>query len=236
MSQLTRTLKRGWVVLREEGPVEFLSRAREYARRIDVSTSGITVSYQTGTRVDFEERWQLLEEQVSGSQGTVLDIGCAEGHLTARFAERGFLSLGIERQSHTVAAARKSNADQPNLGFLKYEIDPDSIDSLPSVDVILLLTVYHHWVREFGWEDAEAMLRSLGENCELLFFEIPNHKMDRPALPDEPDEPVEPVEYYETLFETIFEDEPTIEFLGETDYKGEDRQDLIYALEFDSSA
>lgn len=232
MNQLLATLKRGLVVLREEGPIEFGRRAREYLRRVDVSSDGITVSYQTGTRVDFEDRWKLLETQLEDDK-SVLDIGCAEGHLTARFAKNGLLSIGIERQTHTVAAARKSNAKQPNLGFLEYEITPETIDSIPSVDVILLLAVYHHWDREFGWEAADEMLRTLGSKCDRLLFEIPERQMDRPPVSDRSFDTNESlIEYYTLLLQSVYSDEVEVEFLDRTDYKGGERDDLIFAIDF----
>lgn len=144
MGQLKQTVKRGWQVLRDEGPIQFLSNTKEYLERLRITRSGIEISYQTGTRVDFEDRWDIFSSEIDFNAGSLLDIGCAEGYLTARFAERGLMSIGIERQAHTVSAARKSHDDQPNLGFLQYEINPDSIDTIPNVEVILLLAVYHH--------------------------------------------------------------------------------------------
>lgn len=231
MSQLLQTLKRGWTVLREEGPVSFTSRARVYFRRVELSTSGIEVSYQTGTRVDFEERLALLNEAIPEHADSLLDLGCAEGHLTAEFADCGLFSIGVERQAHVVASARRSNADHANLGFLQYEVTPETIDTLPAFDVVFLLTVYHHWVNEFGWEDAESMLRSLGSTCETLVFENPDREVDRPPL--EEYEGDDTAEYFTAYFETVFDGDVTVEFLGRTDYKGEERDDILAVLHFE---
>lgn len=231
MSQLLQTLKRGWTVLREEGPISFVRRAREYFRRVDISTSGIGVSYQTGTRVDFEERLALLDEAVSEDADSLLDLGCAEGHLTAEFADRGLFSIGVERQAHVVASARRSNADHANLGFLQYEITPETIDTLPQFDVVFLLTVYHHWVNEFGWETAESMLRSLGSTCDTLVFENPDRPVNRPAL--EGNDGDDTAAYFIAYFETVFNGDVTVEVLGRTEYKGEERDDILLAVHFD---
>jgi SAM-dependent methyltransferase len=234
MSQLLQTLKRGWTVLREEGPGSFMSRAREYHQRIEISTSGIEVSYQTGTRVDFEERLALLDEAIPEHADSLLDLGCAEGHLTAEFADRGLFSIGVERQAHVVVSARRSNADHPNLGFLQYEVTPETIDTLPQFDVVFLLTVYHHWVNEFGWEAAESTLRSLGSTCDTLVFENPDRPVDRPAL-DGVDgvDGEDTAAYFTAYFETVFDGDVTVEFLGRTDYKGEGRDDILLAVHFD---
>jgi len=229
MSQLLQTLKRGWTVLREEGPVSFVRRSREYLRRVEISTSGIGVSYQTGTRVDFEERLVLLDEAVPEDADSLLDLGCAEGHLTAEFADRGLFSIGVERQAHVVASARRSNADHANLGFLQYEVTPETINTLPQFDVVFLLTVYHHWVNEFGWETAESMLRSLGFTCEMLVFENPDRELDRPPL--ERYDGDDTVEYYTAYFKTVFDEDVTVEILGRTDYKGDERDDILCAVD-----
>lgn len=217
--------------MRDEGPVDFAKNTREYLRRVDVSKEGIDVSYQTGTRVDFEDRWNLLRARIDEDDSTLLDIGCAEGHLTARFAELGLLSIGIERQTHTVVNARASHRERPNLGFLRYAVTPETIDSLPAVDVVLLLTVYHHWVAEFGWEAAEEMLRSLESTCGKLFLEMPAREMDRPPLSEYSGDSI--VDYYAAFLESVFDGDVAVEYLGATDYKGGDREDVLFAVEFE---
>jgi len=229
MSQLVRILGRGWTVLREHGLVSFVWRAREYLRRVKISASGIEVSYQTGTRIDFEERLKLLEEAVPKHASSLLDLGCAEGHLTAEFADRGLFSIGIERQAHVVASARKSNADHPNLGFLEFEVTSETIDTLPYFDVVFLLTVYHHWVNEFGWETAENMLRIVGSKCETLVFEHPDTTVDRPAI--EGVDEVDTERYFKSYFAELFENEVVVKVLGLTDYKGGQRQDIICVID-----
>jgi len=231
MNTFIRAFKQGWSILREDGFSQFLYSTSEYLKRVNVSKDGITVSYQTGTRVDFEHRWELLRERITGADQSLLDIGCAEGHLTARFAELSLMSIGIERQSHTVSSARQSNRAVSNLGFLQYEITPESVHSLPTVDVVLLLTVYHHWVREYGWEQAEAMLRSLRGKCNKLFFEMPDQEIDRPPIPGYSGEGA--VDYYSAYLDEIYDGDAEIDFLGSTDYKGETRSDLIFAVSFE---
>lgn len=218
-------------MLREEGPATFATNAREYLRRVDVSRDGVAVSYQTGTRVDFEQRWRLLRDRIDDADSSLLDIGCAEGQLTARFADMGLLSIGIERQTHTVAAARASNGGRSNIGFLRYDVTPETIDSLPAVDVVALLTVYHHWVAEFGWEAAEEMLRSLASTCEKLFLEMPARRMERPPLPDDAGDSI--VGYYTAFLEGVFDRAVDVEYLGATDYTGGARSDVLFAVEFE---
>lgn len=226
MQQIRRLVGRAVRILRTDGPVAFVRDATEYLKRLNVGGDGPTVSYQHGTRVDFERRWELLCDRVERTDGTLLDIGCAEGHLTARFADLGLMAIGIERRAHTVATARRGNADRSNLGFLQYEVTPETVRSLPSVDIVLLLTVYHHWVSEYGREAAEEMLRTLGERCTTLVVEVPDRQIE-----GAPEEEADLGAYYRAYFERVYDGAVTVDHLGTTAYKGGDRSDLLFALD-----
>lgn len=203
---MTNEIKRGLQVLREDGPLSLAHRAREYAARYELTRNGIEKSYQTGTRVDFEERVDLILSQLD-SQDTLLDIGCAEGDFTATFARGGMVTIGIERQNHVVTNARRRHRGIPNVGFIEFEVTPESIGRLPDADVVLLLAVYHHWNREFDGE-SQQMLQVLVNSSEKVFFEIPDNDMD-----DE------------------WKDVGDVTFLGRTEYKGGDRDDLLFLIE-----
>lgn len=62
-------------------------------------------------------------------------------------------------------------------GFIKFQVNPDTINQIPTFDVVSLLTVYHHWCREFGWDESEEMLRTLTSGANKLFFEIPDEQI-----------------------------------------------------------
>mgnify|MGYP000501251351 CR=1 FL=1 len=232
MGQLGKVLRRSWTIFRSEGPRQLVSSAKEYLKRVSITRNGIQVSYQTGTRVDFERRWELLSQQIDSNDNSILDIGCAEGELTARFAADGLFSIGIERRAHTVSTARALHQDRQNIGFIQYEMTPKTVGSIPSVDVILLLTVYHHWLREFGWEDAEEMLAVLSENCQKLIIEVPQRKPNRPQMDLEADTVAE---YYGSYLETILPGNPSVTFLSTTAYKGKNRDDIIYLIDCEST-
>ena len=232
MARLLKMIQRGWRVLRDNGPRTFLANTREYLKRLSITRNGIKVSYQTGTRVDFEDRWDLLSPHVESEDASLLDIGCAEGELTTRFATKGLLSIGIERRAHTVAAARSNVGDKPNVGFVQSEITPETINSLPRTDVVLLLTVYHHWISEFGWEDAEAMLRTVGAGSEKLILEVPRREPNRPAIEAEELESIE--QYYRRYLEVVFDGDASVEHLGTTSYQGDERKDVIYLIDCSS--
>lgn len=205
---MTSELRRGLQVLREEGPITLVSRARQYAARYELTRDGIEKSYQTGTRVDFGERLSMIISELDGSDHTLLDIGCAEGDFTASLADN-MISFGIERQHHVVSSARRRHKGVPNVGFLQFEVTPETVDRLPNTDVVLLLAVYHHWVREFGEEQSNEMLQKVVDSSEKVFFEIPDNRLDG--------------------WKTAIEGD--VRLLGRVDYKGGNRDDLLYVIQ-----
>jgi SAM-dependent methyltransferase len=95
--------------------------------------------------------------------GSVLDIGCNEGLITNHFSELGKFAVGIDispffartilRQLHA--------AKVPAFGTLK--LTPESVRTLPTFDMMLVLSVHHWWVKEYGDRVAQDMVKSLIE-------------------------------------------------------------------------
>jgi hypothetical protein len=62
---------------------------------------------------------------------------------------------------------------------------------LPHTDVVLLLSVWHHWVKVYGFESATQILSGLWERCnKVLFFETGENEMPAdfglPSMGDSP--------------------------------------------------
>lgn len=73
------------------------------------------------------------------------------------------------------------------------------------------------------------MLRTLGERCEMLLIEIPGQEPEEHRI----DESVDSLdEYYRLYLESVFKDQTEVNFLDATDYKGGERDELIYSVEF----
>lgn len=62
--------------------------------------------------------------------------------------------------------------------MLVVEIDPGSVEILPSADVVVFLSLWHHFVRLHGLDAATAMLRSIWEHTRgVLFFDTGEDEM-----------------------------------------------------------
>lgn len=112
----------------------------------------------------------LLKKLIKPS---VLDVGCHQGFFTFRFAEKGGISLGIDndRAELMVARARAERHKARNVAFLELTLDLDNIDGLPVADIVVCMSVFHHWVRYYGKEGAFKMLEVLAKktNRAMVF-------------------------------------------------------------------
>ena len=122
-----------------------------------------------------EERWRAIEKSLNGRTiNSALDIGCQVGYFCFAFAFKGVPTLGIEMNDRYVRiaryAARKIKCHK--AAFCIMEVSRDTAALLPNVDVVLLLSVWHHWVRRNGLQNATRLLSDVWGKChKVLFFE-----------------------------------------------------------------
>ncbi len=65
---------------------------------------------------------------------------------------------------------RRSGRD--DVGLLRLGVSPRTVRLLPHADCILLLSVWHHLVRDFGLDGASELLSAIWERTgSVLFFE-----------------------------------------------------------------
>ena len=95
-----------------------------------------------------------------------------------------FFSIQLALEGHTVIAvdfqknlqlifeyaARRAGVN--NVGYMTGAITPENISNYPKTDYVLLLSVWHHWVKVFGLNSAHDMLVTLVENTDRkIYFE-----------------------------------------------------------------
>jgi hypothetical protein len=131
------------------------------------------LNYQA-RRPDNLSRWQFISKYICDECDSLVDVGCAEGEF-CRKAE----SIGLDVTGYDYSPIRIANAknlgETDKLRYQRLEINPETVSSLPEADVYLLLTVHHHWVREFGWELSKYMFNEICKKCHILFWEPPGH-------------------------------------------------------------
>lgn len=124
---------------------------------------------------------------------TALDVGCNAGWFTLNLARLGIATTGVEADPPmyrtAILAARAARPPRPAILVLR--IDPTSVCQLPSADVVLLLSVWHHFVRDFGIAAADGILAELWQRTgRALFFDTGESECEEefglPAMGDDP--------------------------------------------------
>jgi len=126
-------------------------------------------------------RWEAIQRTISGyAVRSALDIGCNVGYFSFSLANKGFPTLGVDSDDRFLRiaryAARRIGAN--NVGFSSMLVSSKTANLLPDVDLILLLSVWHHWVKAYGLDDAtELLARVWGKCAQLMFFETGEDEM-----------------------------------------------------------
>jgi membrane-associated phospholipid phosphatase len=128
-----------------------------------------------------ESRWAAIEpviEQVDA--GSAIDVGANVGLYTLRLAEAGLVSVGVERDARfaRMALYGRKKACLPDAGIMVVQLDPSNAEVLPVADATLVLSVWHHFVREHGLQPATALLAEIWRHTrKVMFFETGENEM-----------------------------------------------------------
>lgn len=114
---------------------------------------------------EWQERWACIEHEIVHYEiKSLLDIGCAEGFFARLAAEKqGVFSIGIEFNNKRLWLGELSRMhdDVANFAIVKALMTPESIASLPRFEMVILLSVLHHVIRQSGRTGAIDFLSSI---------------------------------------------------------------------------
>jgi SAM-dependent methyltransferase len=98
-----------------------------------------------------------------------LDIGCNTGFFAQALSNKGIFTIGFDTEPKNILVA---NAQYPrdNLLFKHLQLTNETARALPTADIILFLSVFHHLVKNFGQRQAEETLQTLTSRCRKQFF------------------------------------------------------------------
>jgi hypothetical protein len=119
-------------------------------------------------------RWEAIEKCLTTDMKSAKDVGANLGYFLFRLQEKGIFALGVESEQKPVEisqlAQRKFQLE--GLAFSKLVVAPKNIKSLPTTDITISTAVWHHWIRDYGYEEALKMLGSLWNSTQkIMFFE-----------------------------------------------------------------
>lgn len=101
--------------------------------------------------------------------GSVLDIGCNEGLITQHFCKLGKFAVGIDVAPYYARNMLRQLHAPRTPAFGKQKLTPQTVETLPTFDLMLVLSVHHWWVKEYGDAVAQQMVRCLVERTRRYF-------------------------------------------------------------------
>jgi len=110
------------------------------------------------------DRFTEINKRITdGKALSVLDVGCNEGYFTFKMAERGGICIGIDWGADQVSNARDlaKHYNVPNALFARMEINEETISGLPDVDLVICMSIFHHWARKDGEVAARSILQQI---------------------------------------------------------------------------
>ncbi len=108
----------------------------------------------------------------SDDKPTTLDVGCNLGFFTFNMAKRGGFSIGIDYGRNEILAAKalalKNGIE--NIVFTHMEITPENASLLPKTDMVICLSIFHHWIRKLGQEKSLEIMKGLAGSTKKYFI------------------------------------------------------------------
>ncbi len=123
-------------------------------------------------------RYSIIKENLTISQGRILDIGCHWGYFCHKFEEEGFECCCVEKSNLNLHFLKKlKKANNKKFEIISHSVFDMSKNMLVEFDVILALSVFHHFIKK---ENTYKKLINLLKNLKgkEMFFE--------PHNPEEP--------------------------------------------------
>ena len=120
-----------------------------------------------------DERWQHIAANLP-SHGSALDIGSQYGWFTFQLAQRGLTTLGVERFEADFRISQWLTVynQVTNAAFIQTDVTTETVETLPAVDVVLCLSIFHHWAVKNGEDYAIQILHALADRTrDRMFFE-----------------------------------------------------------------
>jgi hypothetical protein len=112
---------------------------------------------------------------------TGLDLGAGLGFFTISLAERGVATIGVENAApaYRTALYAIERSGVTNAGLMILSIGPETVQLLPEADAVVFLSLWHHFVRVYGIDQATELLAEIWSRTgSVLFFDTGENEMD----------------------------------------------------------
>ena len=105
------------------------------------------------------------------AQPSTLDVGCNLGFFTFNMAKRGGFSIGIDYGRNEILAAKAlaHKHSVSNIVFTQMEVTPENASRLPKADMVICLSIFHHWIRKLGEAESQRIMKGLADSANKYF-------------------------------------------------------------------
>ncbi len=127
-------------------------------------------------QAEFETRWHYLSSALKTYDAhSFCDLGCAEGHYIRNAAAEGIFAVGVDNDPKRLrlAAAVAMLDDAWSGAFHLTDINPKTIQQLPTFDVIACMSLLHHVIHQRGIDEARALLAAIAKRTgRCMIFDM----------------------------------------------------------------
>jgi SAM-dependent methyltransferase len=119
-------------------------------------------------------KWIAIRQHIKDLRGygTVLDLGCLYGDITAMAASEGFRVVGVDNGMFDKEWQAIAHDIWPISNMAFYEWDIGNMVGYDR-DIVLMLSSWSHYIQQYSLEDGINLLARVLNECGILFFE--NH-------------------------------------------------------------
>ena len=127
-----------------------------------------------------EARLKMIEHLVP-AEGRMLDLGSNLGYYCFRLAQmKNVETHGVEcvKETYEICRDLVNYYQVPGVSFHHTHISPDLVLENPPTDLILMLAVLHHILRDHGMDFVEGILKAARERGREILVELPAPEED----------------------------------------------------------
>jgi len=127
---------------------------------------------------DTNDRYDAMLSNIEDYPKSLIDLGCNQGFFVLKSAAEGSFSVGVDHDWFEIiwakAISEKHNTKQAL--FMNAEINTEFVSSMPSFDMVVCTSIFHHWVRIYGKDEAFKMMKLIASKTnKYLVFETGQH-------------------------------------------------------------
>lgn len=128
-----------------------------------------------------ESRWLAMEPVIARLDvKSAMDVGANAGYFPIKLASGGVPVVALDSDPKNVrtatTAVRRNRLN--NVGVMELELRPGTLGLLPVTDCTLVLSLWHHLVREQGLDTATDLLREIWSRTgKVMFFDSGEDEM-----------------------------------------------------------